>query len=221
LKPYYQDDAVTIYHGYSPEVIRELKRPNKKYEIDCLITDPVWPNSLPELAGADEPQKLLAITLENVWAKRLCIHLGCSSDPRFLAAVPDRYSFFRVCWLRLNFPSYRGRLLVGSDVAYLYGDPPKSSKGHHLIPGECATKDRNMQINIKKRGHPCPRKINHVNWLIDVWSEPGETILDPFAGSGTTLLAAKEHGRKSIGIEIEEKYCEIAAQRMSQEVLAL
>lgn len=68
-------------------------------------------------------------------------------------------------------------------------------------------------------GHPCAKPMRWLRWLLDLVSLPGEVVLDPFAGSGTTLRAAKDLGRRAIGIEIEERYCEIAAQRLSQGVL--
>ena len=67
--------------------------------------------------------------------------------------------------------------------------------------------------------HPSPKPLCLMKWLVSELSSVGETILDPFAGSGTTGRAAKDLGRKAVLIEREERYCEIAARRMAQGVL--
>jgi site-specific DNA-methyltransferase (adenine-specific) len=72
----------------------------------------------------------------------------------------------------------------------------------------------------EKRWHPTQKPLEVISWAMQL-SPKSEMILDCFMGSGTTLLAAKNLGKKSIGIEIEEKYCEIAALRLQQEVLPL
>lgn len=74
---------------------------------------------------------------------------------------------------------------------------------------------------VNRPAHPCPKPEPLMCELVSAFTDPGDTILDPFMGSGTTLVAAKRLGRKAIGIEREEKYCEIAARRLAQEALPL
>jgi site-specific DNA-methyltransferase (adenine-specific) len=75
---------------------------------------------------------------------------------------------------------------------------------------------------LKSHGHPAEKPLAVHGWPIDVSErDDRRPILDPFMGSGTTLRAAKNRGLRAIGIEVEERYCEIAARRMGQEVLAL
>lgn len=210
MKPYYQQDGITIYHGDCREILPSISG------YDSIVVDPVWPNnSVPEFSSI-EPKALFSECLSLCGgAQRIAIHLGCDSDPRFLMAVPQRWKFFRVCHLEIARVGYKGRLLMTGDAAYLFGDPPPSVPGARVIPGRTMDADSGG----KQADHPCPRKLNHVAFLVRWWSLPGGTVLDPFAGSGTTLIAAKNLGRRAIGIEIEERYCEIAAKRLAQGVL--
>ena len=211
MKAYYQDDQVTIYHGDAREVLQEL---DLEGEVS-VITDPVWPNSTPDIVGHEDPTGLFSEVCKLLEGKidRIAVHLGCDSDPRFLQAVPSSLKFIRSCNLEYARPHYKGRILYTGDTAYLFGEPTKSRKGRHLIPGRFV----DSSSDGKQTDHPCPRKLGHVKWLVR-WFGEG-VVLDPFMGSGTTLRAAKDLGLKSIGIEIEEKYCEVAVKRMAQGVL--
>ena len=82
-----------------------------------------------------------------------------------------------------------------------------------------AAKEGNFPRLDEGPKHPTRKPLSYVTWLAETYSDAGATVLDPFAGSGTTGRACKTLGRKCIMIEIEEKYCEIAARRLEQEVL--
>lgn len=223
MKPYYEHAGITIYHGDCREILPQLKS-----DVDTVITDPVWPNCSPHLVGSDRPKELLGeMCMALPEAKRLIIHLGCDSDPRFLSAVPESWPFLRLSWLRYACPTRKGRCLYGADVAHVFGVYPKSRPGRRVISGEyCSVKPDARRKKVTKHKewgkpcpdeHPTPRRLQHLRWLVSKWVEG--LVLDPFAGSGTTLVAAAYCHTPAIGIEIEEKYCEIAAKRLSQEVL--
>lgn len=231
MKPYYEHAGITIYHGDCREILPSISA-------ESIITDPVWPNSIfPKVL---DPEQLLSEALAMANVRRIVIHLGCDSDPRFLRAVPRSFPFIRSCLLEYARPSYKGRLVYGGDIAYAYGEMPPpvrregSARGAALIPGLCIStrsdalfrrsnwngsekrfnRDSDNTANLP---HPAPRRLQHVVWLCKWFA--GESLIDPFSGAGTTLIAAKTHGVPAVGIEIEEKYCEIAAKRLSQEVM--
>jgi len=87
--------------------------------------------------------------------------------------------------------------------------------------GHQALWTHNISKGTSRPDHPCPKPENLMLELVTQFSDYGETILDPFMGSGTTLIAAKRVGRKAIGIDLSERYCEIAARRLDQEALPL
>ena len=231
-KPYYQDEFATIYLGDCRQILPQLEAE------DVIITDPVWPNSSPLLTGSDRPYELFDEFCKSIpgGVKRIIVQLGCTSDPRFLLPIPERYPFLRVCSMEYTIPSYKGNILNTGDFAYVFGSTPTWRKDRQLMPGVCRSnyveklfqkhngKHRDARIPAsseiaEKLPHPATRRLQHLYWLVHFFSDT--QVIDPFMGSGTTLIAAKYLNRKAIGIEIEEKYCALAVERLSQSVMNL
>ena len=223
--PYYDAAGITIFHGDCREILPDVEGATR------LITDPVWPNADRRLAGADNPLRLLREALALSDARTVVLQLGRCSDPRILTAVSPDLPFIAVCSLRYVPPSYRGRVMMESDIAYAFGETIRSVPGRRVIPftvtstrGEFPRgtgrnrSSAEFQAAQDRMPHPAPRHLKHVTWLVNWFSDTGDVVLDPFAGTGTTLVAAKNLGRRSIGIEIEERYCDIAAERLRQAV---
>jgi hypothetical protein len=233
-KPYYEEDGVIIYHGDARELIGGVGT------LESVISDPVWPNSVfPEVA---DPQQLFAETMGAApsCVRRVVVHLGCDSDPRFLGAVPRRWPFIRVCDLDYARPTYKGKIVQGGDIAYVFGDIP-DGLGRKLLPGRCIStksdrlfhrstwlgkdkhftrrKDASLAHEYGALAHPCARRLQHVLWLVKWFG--GGSVCDPFLGSGTTALACKRLGVPFVGIEIKKDFCDLAVSRLSQGVLDL
>ena len=203
--PYYEHDGQTIYHGDCREILPELPK------VDLVLTDPPyginkaeWDSQFPE------------------WCYEVC-----AIAPRF-GIMPGVWNIpsarEKVATPRKNWSRYRWTL-----IAHLTNGMTRGAIGFgNYIP--CLVySDDNVSVYVKdgdikrfivgregKPTHPSPKPLAPISWFIQRIG--GETILDPFMGSGTTLRAAKDLRRKAIGIEIEEKYCEIAAKRLEQEV---
>jgi site-specific DNA-methyltransferase (adenine-specific) len=209
--PYWQSDdgTVTLYHGDCLAILPHLSG------VDAVITDPVWPNCPPGLlAGSDDPDALFAAFCEVLPDLRqivVCLRNDC--DPRFLRHVPKRLKFQQVAWCQYVMPGYLGRVLGGNECAYVFGTPVARVDGRKVIP---SVSPKAQPSDRPPVGHPCSRAVVHQSWLVKWFSDEGETVCDPFMGSGTTGIGCVKHGRKFVGIELEEKYCAIAQSRLQE-----
>lgn len=197
--------ACDLYLGDCREVLPALG------SVDTIIVDPVWPNAPAGMFDVACPQSLMAEALELVEASRLVVILRYDSDPRFLASVPSRWAYFRTCILNYALPSKWGRTLGGMEIAYCFGAAIKSGPGRHIMPGMAPPSQPGENAS---NGHPCPRALSHMRWLVNWYSDPLDAVLDPFMGSGTTGVACVKLGRRFVGIEIEPKYFDIACRRI-------
>lgn len=216
-KPYYEHNGITIYHGDCRDIVPPF---------DVLITDSPYGVNIGEHGGASETRP------------RLLVKQGGYLDtPEYFSAVivPALSAFIAMAT----------RSMVFLCPPSMWQLPPPDAIGGVFIPGavgrnkwgwsnliHCLLYGTAPNLNLgakptaisktataERTGHPTTKPLEWLSWAINLGTTTTETILDPFMGSGTTLRAAKDLGRKAIGVEIEERYCEIAANRLRQEVL--
>lgn len=228
MKPYYEDGAVKIFHGDCREILPQLE------PVDLVLTDPpygitdhAWDKPIaprlwmysPTVCFAAEPYATALITgsplpfkYDLVWIKNTATNLeNCRIRP---ARTHERILLF-------GHVSYAAQKTIRTDEEMKRLNAQQRTRMEWSNPGSVLEFDAVNNRSGERTAHPSQKPLALIMWLLRSYSLDGNTILDPFMGSGTTLRAAKDLGRKAIGIEIEEKYCEIAARRMAQEVLPL
>lgn len=219
MKPYYQDDYCTIYHGDCREIMPTLPK------VDLVLTDP------PYGIGADKNLRA------NKRHGKAVAHSKDYGVANWDSSTPESWVF--------------GCMLTKCDKSIIWGGnyfalPPSKcwlvwdkDNGENGY-ADCELAWTNLDKAVRKiryrwmgmlqeksgddkedRFHPTQKPLDVMTWAITQAPDNCQTILDPFMGSGTTLRAAKDLRRRAIGIELEERYCEIAARRLQQEVLAL
>lgn len=211
MKPYYQHGGITIYHGNALEVLPSLE------PVDLVLTDPPYGIGHRRGQCRDRGKGL------SLGASRI---IGDDShfDPSPWLSFPE------VIMWGANFYADKlpaGRWLVWDKQCHGgSGDFSEAEIAWHSR-GRAIKIFRHMWLGVQRasevgmsRLHPTQKPEVLMAWCIKQAQATG-VILDPFMGSGTTLRAAKDLGRQAVGIEICEAYCEIAARRLSQEVLPL
>lgn len=215
MKPYYDDGrGIVIYHGDCREVLATQDCEERFEEHQAIITDP--PYGLGERwnggGGSVGSSWRFNPAEAKAWDGRTVdglVDLVCYGREviiwggNFYALPPSR------CWLVWDKKQNDAWTTAQAELAWTNLDRPTRV----FRFAQCE------QANEGYKSHPTQKPLNLMQWCMK-WTD-APLILDPFMGSGTTLRAAKNLQRRAIGIEIEERYCEIAAERLSQEVLAL
>ena len=219
MKPYYEKDGIVIYHGDCREVLPGLNA-------DLCLTDPPWgvgnnnanhsrkrgcskydpgqpARDWSPCFGDDkpfDPSPLLRFTNMVLWgANHYADRLPASS--------------FWLCWDR-KCEKAADSDTTDCELAWVRGTKYRTTRMfRHMWAGF----QRDSQSG-ENHLHPMEKPVALMRWCLS-WFPDAATVIDPFTGSGPVLVAAKLEGRKAIGIELEERYCEIAANRLAQGVL--
>ncbi len=236
--PYYSDDAVVIYCADCRDILPKLPK------VDLVLADPPY-NFESEGGGfygnwhgnGHEPRQYI-----NNLAQANCITFNPTDSIELLSQNMELFYGYFFCNKDLidkYIQSARKFKYMFDVLVMAKHNPIPACNSHHLHDLEYIVMIREKGTSYFKSDiydnnrkfymttcngtglHPAEKPLEFMKRMVTVSSKPGNIILDPFAGSGTTGRAAKDLGRKCILVEIEEKYCEIAAKRMSQTVMAL
>jgi site-specific DNA-methyltransferase (adenine-specific) len=246
VKPYYEDDMVTLYHGDCLFVLPELEEAS----VDAIVTDPPYSSG-----GAMRSDRMSSTVSKYVSSGTKTHRLNFSGDNRDQRAYLAWVSLWMAACLRLAKPGalacvftdwrqlpittdafqsggwvWRGLAVWDKTLKSRPAPGVFTSQAEYIVWGTAGTfipRPLGRQIPgvfanpappNSAREHITQKPIGVMSWVVDVTASGG-TILDPFAGSGSTLVAAKAEGRKAIGIETDERYCEVIANRLAQGVL--
>jgi DNA modification methylase len=194
VKPYYEHGGITIYHGDCREVLSDVR-----LDMDLVLTDPPYPDYHAErFQYSDDLLDMVS-------------PLPCRQFVFWSAKVPFPLSHTAIhIWDK--------KTGCGSEYERIFernGHQNWKVFRHYLINSTVAASYSGDEFT----GHPSQKPQRLLTAILAYAG--GDRVLDPFMGSGSTLRASKDLGHQAIGIEIEERYCEIAARRLQQEVLPL
>jgi DNA modification methylase len=227
----YPEDFINkVICGDCLEVMKDM--PDKC--VDLVLTDPPYNfesqggglfkkrgnlQRIEDSFGSDfKPERLLD-ECERI-TKSMHGYFWCSKAivRNYLNWAQDReYGFNILTWHKSNpIPANNNNFLP--DTEYCIFIRGKGTTFNQGLPFNNYTKYTITSLE-KREDHPTPKPLDLIKKYMKISSNEGDIILDPFLGSGTTAVAAKQLGRKYVGIEISEKYCEISRQRLRQEIL--
>ena len=229
MRPYYEHAGITIYHGDCREILPELWRER----VDLVLTDPPFFMPATHYQSRVQYQRAWADTsiLATFWAVIVdaCLPLikrtghfiaFCNGDsyPVFYPEMYRRFDFLKcLVWNKGHVGLgrvWRNQHELAIAARWNTSEFIEDGKLRADVFEFSATPSAD-------RAHPVEKPLDMLMWLMQPTTSVGALVLDPFAGSGSTLDAARRLGRHAVGIEAEERYCEIAATRLQQEVLPL
>lgn len=209
LTPYYEHGGIVIYHGDCLDILPSVSG-------DVAVTDPPYNVGLKYTDATEDTRKdyrrWCAAWFYRLRAavKTVALTPGTPNVHQWLdLEEPDLW----LCNWRPNGAGYSKAGFCHWEPMLVWG-PVLGKRGTDVI--------RAPIIRIPEaEPHPCPKPLAWAEGAIRLLSPEGGTVIDPFLGSGTTAIASYRLGMKCIGIDAEERYCEIAARRLQQEVLPL